>query len=270
MRSCLSTRGVLACAGQGGAGRRPASGGTPNPHTPPCIGRDAQPTYPALHRAGRPTHIPRPASGGTPNPHSGSRILREAPRHRAGERWCQRNANRSSREVVHSRLSTRKDRRSLRWAGRRWTPPCIGRGRPTHIVGRASCARLPGIVPGSDGVNETRIVPLGRLCVRVSLLGRIVVTCAGQGGAGPRPASGEDAQPTYPALHRAGRPTHIPRPASGGALNPQARSKASAAYVASRRIPSGRIRRDSGAAGGADRAGRRCPTSIRGRSDRVD
>ncbi len=107
---------------------------------------------------------------------------------------------------------------SLRWAGRRWTPPCIGRdAQPTYpalhraktpnpqwppcTVGRASCARLPGIVPGSDGVNDTRIVPLALWCVRVFLLGRIVVTCAGQGGAGPRPASGEDAQPTNAIPH---------------------------------------------------------------------
>ncbi len=141
--------------------------------------------------------------------HSGSRVPREARRHRAGERWCQPRADRSSRDVVCSCLSTREDLRILSEAGRRGTPPCT--------VGRASRARLAGIVPASDGVNTARIVPLAMWFVRVSLLGRTVVSCPRQDGAGRRPASdgtsnplwppciGRDAQPTG---HRTGRPTH--------------------------------------------------------------
>ncbi len=163
---------VVACRKQGGAGPRPASGEdaqptcpalhrarTPNPHAPPCIGRDAQPT----RWVGQ----------------SGSRIVREARRRRAGERWRQRNACRSSRAAVGSSLSAREDRRDLPGTGRGGTPACIGRGRPTHMprpasggtpnplggsgkVGRASCARLAGVAPASDGVNGTRVVPLAR------------------------------------------------------------------------------------------------------------
>ncbi|MGA7616427.1 MAG: hypothetical protein WBX15_14735, partial [Thermoanaerobaculia bacterium] len=42
--------------------------------------------------------------------------------------------------------------------------PHVGRGK----VGRASRARLPGILPGSDGDNATRIAPLAMQSVRVS------------------------------------------------------------------------------------------------------
>ncbi len=119
---------------------------------------------------------------------SGEDAQPTAPRHRAGERWRQRHADRSSRAAVGSCLPSREDRRSLPRAMRRGTPHRIGRGRPTHM--------LPGIVPGSDGVNVTRVVPLAPRWVRVSLLGRIVVACPRQCGAGRRIASGEDAQPT--------------------------------------------------------------------------
>ncbi len=91
-------------------------------------------------------------------------------------------------------------------AGRRGTPPCK--------VGRASRARLPGILPGSDGINDTRLVPLAPRCVRVSLLGRIVVARPGAGRRGTPPCIGRDVQPTE---HRTGRPTHkwVARPARG-------------------------------------------------------
>ncbi len=140
--------------------------------------------------------------------HGGSRVSREAPRHPAGERWCQRHANRSPHDVIRSSLSSREDRRSSHGAGRRGTPPCI--------VGRASCARLPGILPGSDGVNGAGIVPLATRRVRVSILGRVVVACTEQGGAGRHPASGEDAQPTYATLHRARTPNPQKWVAHGG------------------------------------------------------
>ncbi len=151
--------------------------------TPPCIGRDVQPTG---HRTGRPTHW---ASDGTSNPlgigrdvqptcgsrESGSRVPREAPRHPAGERWRQRNADRSSRPAASSCLSSFGtivvSCPGQGGAGRR--PASDGTSNP-HVdcaqVGRASRARLPGILPGSDGVNATRIVPLARRSVGDSLL----------------------------------------------------------------------------------------------------
>ncbi len=143
--------------------------------------------------AGRPTHY----SGSR---QSGSRVPREAPRHPAGERWRQRHADRSSRAAISWCLSTRDDRRNLPGTVRRGTPPCIGRdAQPTTVgrakVGRASRARLPGILPGSDGDNDTRIVPLARRSVGVSLLGTIAVTRPGQGGAGRRPASDGTSNP---------------------------------------------------------------------------
>ncbi len=156
--------------GQGGAGRRPAPDGTSNPLG---IGRDAQPTLAALHSGSR---------------ESGSRVPREARRHRAGERWRQRRADRSSRDVVCSCLFTREDLRILSGAGRRGTPPCT--------VGRASRARLAGILPGSDGVKETQIAPLAMWCVRVSRL-------SGRSSHLAPNRAARDA-----ALHRARRPTH--------------------------------------------------------------
>ncbi len=86
--------------------------------TPPCIGRDVQPTCGS--RA------------------CGSRVSREAPRHPAGERWPQRHAHPSSRAGVRSSLSCQNDRRNSPQAGRRGTPPCIGRDvQPTcHRTGR--------------------------------------------------------------------------------------------------------------------------------------
>ncbi len=226
VRGSLLGRIVVTRPKQGGAGRRPASDETSNPlaalhrtgrptHWPPCIGRDVQPTG-------------RPASNGTSNPQSGSRtcgsrVSREAPRHPAGERWHQQHVDRTSRDAGRSGIASRDDRRNSPKAGRRGTPPCIGRdvqptgrpasdGRPTHRVGRAqvgraSRARLPGILPGSDGINNTWIVPLAMRAVRGSRLGTIVATRPKQGGAGRRPASDGTSNPLA-ALHRTGRPTH--------------------------------------------------------------
>ncbi len=206
---------VVTRAGQGGAGRRPASGGTPNP-------------------------LGHPASGGTPNPPKwvappGARLPGILPGSDGDNDtgivplalWCVRVSLLAT--IVVSRAGQCGAGRRPASGG---TPNPLGRpasgGTPNPLCRPASGgtsnppkwvappgAMLPGILPGSDGGNETRIVPLALWCVRVSLLATIVVTRAGQGGAGRRPASDETSNPlgigrdVQPTGHRTGRPTHL-------------------------------------------------------------
>ncbi len=136
--------------------------------TPPCIGRDVQPTA------------------------SGSRVPREAPRHPAGERWRQRNAHRSSRDVVRSALDSRDDPRISHRTGRRGTPPCIGRdvqptghrtGRPTHYSGSraewvARPARgSPASCRGAMASKKRRLLLSRCGAFGLSTLGTTVVPC---------------------------------------------------------------------------------------------
>ncbi len=177
--------------------------------TPPCIGRDVQPTGPpCIGRDVQPTSGLR---------ESGSRVSREAPRHPAGERWPQRHADRSSRDVVCSCLSSREDRGNSPGTGWRGTPPCIGRDvQPTGppCIGRdvqptsglrESGSRVPREAPrhpAGERWHQRHADRSSRDVVRSSLSSREDRrNSPGTGWRGTPPCIGRDVQPTG---HRAG------------------------------------------------------------------
>ncbi len=187
IRVSLLGRIVVTCPEQGGAGRHPASDGTSNPLWPPGIlpGSDGVNV----------TRIVRLARG---SPASCRGAMASTPRGSLLSRCGPFESLFSGGSSRIAPLARRCIRVSLLGRIVVTCPEQGGAGRHPASDRRSNPLWLPGILPGSDGVNGTRIVPLARRCVRVSLLGAIVAACLEQGGAGRHPASDGTSNPLWP------------------------------------------------------------------------
>ncbi len=175
-------------------------------------------TWPGAGRRGTP-----PASDETSNPlgigrdvqrTSGSRVSREAPRHLAGERWRQRNADRSSRAAVSSCLRSGEDHRDLAGSRAARDAALHRTRRPTHWASDETSNPL-GIgrdVQPTSGSRVPREAPRHRAGERwrqrhANRSSRAVVRSCLRSGEDHRNSPGSRAARDA-TLHRTRRPTH--------------------------------------------------------------